>query len=396
MTRPTLFSVPRMVALAGLGSAMYAGSHEQWLLGTTALGVGLGMLAMPRRPKLVRLPDGTPAIEPDRAPREHLQYKLVAELVSGDEMDRLVADLLRQGRVALLLRPQLAASVQPKHLQYAQDVLDETMSLVPEGDVVLHSRWLETGHGESSAGRTQVHVESTFLDRFAVTNREYQHFVDAGGYEQMELWDASIWPAMVEFVDQTSKFAPHYWSDAKHPAGIEDHPVIGVSWYEASAYARWVGKRLPGDAEWVKAGVWPVATGGMPQQRRYPWGDVFDRSLANAWGSRGNATVPVDEYPGGTTVGGIYQLVGNVWEWTNTHWGVWEPAAKKAETTVPMRSLRGGAFDTYFDSQTACQFQSGDDPLARRRNVGFRCALSWHDVAPEAPSISNEAPEELS
>jgi iron(II)-dependent oxidoreductase len=48
-----------------------------------------------------------------------------------------------------------------------------------------------------------------------------------------------------------------------------------------------------------------------------------------------------------------------------------------------MRSLRGGAFDTYFDNQAGCQFQSGDDPLARRRNVGFRCALSWSDVSPQ-------------
>jgi iron(II)-dependent oxidoreductase len=319
------------------------------------------------------------------------QDRIAADLARGDDMDRLVGDLLRQGRVGLLLRPQLAASVQEKHLNYAQEVLDETMSLVPGGDVVIHSRWLETGHSESAAGRTQVHVESVFVDRYAVTNREYQHFVDGGGYEQMELWDTAIWPAMGEFVDQTQKFGPHHWSNGKHPEAWADHPVVGVSWYEAAAYARWIGKRLPTDAEWVKAGVWPVSTGGVPQQRRYPWGDVFDRSLANVWGSRGNSTVAVDEYPGGTSVGGIYQLVGNTWEWTSTQWGVWEPASKRAETTVPMRSLRGGAFDTYFEGQAACQFQSGDEPLARRRNVGFRCALSWQDVAPDSASIP--APE---
>lgn len=256
----------------------------------------------------------------------------------------------------------------------------------------MHSRWLETGHADTSAGRTQVHVESMFLDRHAVTNREYRQFVETGGYEQMELWDSSIWPAMVEFVDQTGKYGPHYWNDGRFPAGFDDHPVVGVSWYEASAYARWVGKRLPSDAEWVKAGVWPVSTGGTPQQRRYPWGDMFDRARANVWGSRGNATLPVDECPGGTSVGGVCQLIGNVWEWTSTHWGVWEPSSKRAETTVPMRSLRGGAFDTYFDSQATCQFQSGDDPLARRRNVGFRCALSWQEVAPSSVSTP-EAPE---
>lgn len=334
-----------------------------------------------------------PKSAPPPSSRHLLQDKFASELAGGDDLDQLVSDLLRKGRVALLLRPQLAASVQPRHLQQAQDVLDETTSLVPGGEVSMHSRWLETGHQETSAGRTRVQVESMFLDRYAVTNRDYQHFVDAGGYEQMELWDSAIWPGMVEFVDQTRQPGPRYWSQGKYPRQLAEHPVVGVSWYEASAYARWVGKRLPTDAEWVKAGVWPVATGGSPQQRRYPWGDNFDRSYANVWGSRDNETVPVDEYPSGTSVGGIYQLTGNVWEWTSTPWGAWEPASKRAETTVPMRSLRGGAFDTYFENQTACQFQSGDDPLARRRNIGFRCALSWSDVA--VPGVDTDSSSEL-
>lgn len=323
------------------------------------------------------------------ADRALLQDRFATDLSGGDDLDRLVSDLLRQGRVALLLRPQLTASVHEKHLQHAQDVLDETMSLVPGGDVAMHSRWVETGHQEMSAGRTCVHVDSVFLDRYAVSNRDYQNFVAAGGYEQMDLWEAAIWPAMVELVDLSRQPGPRYWSDGKYPEQLAEHPVVGISWYEASAYARWIGKRLPTDAEWVKAGVWPVGTGGMPQQRRYPWGDMFDRSLANVWGSRGNATAPVDEYPAGTSVGGIYQLSGNVWEWTTTSWGAWEPPSKKTETTVPMRSLRGGAFDTYFDNQATCQFQSGDDPLARRHNVGFRCALSWSDVAAQASAVND-------
>jgi iron(II)-dependent oxidoreductase len=336
-------------------------------------------------------------VAPPPSARALLQDKFSAELAGGDDLDRLVSDLLRQGRVALLLRPQLAASVNARHLQQAQDVLDETMSLVPAGDVAMHSRWLETGHQETNAGRIQVGVESMFLDRFAVTNRDFHHFVAAGGYEQMELWESAIWPGMVEFVDQTRKPGPRYWCDGKYPRELAEHPVTGVSWYEASAYARWVGKRLPSDAEWVKAGVWPVATGGVPQQRRYPWGDNFDRAHANVWGARDNKTVPVDEYPSGTSVGGVFQLTGNVWEWTSTPWGAWEPATKRAETTVPMRSLRGGAYDTYFDNQAACQFQSGDEPLARRRNVGFRCALSWNDVSPQPiePLASSENDTEV-
>src|SRR6478609_11181312 len=106
---------------------------------------------------------------PSRTPpparrRELVQEKLAKDLAGGDDLDHLVADLLGHGRVALLLRPQLAVSVQERHIKAAQEVLDETMSLVPGGDVAMHSRWLETGHQETSAGRTRVQMESAFLD----------------------------------------------------------------------------------------------------------------------------------------------------------------------------------------------------------------------------------------
>ncbi len=393
MSRLSFLSPSRLVALAGMGSAVLAGSHGEWVLGGTALGVGVGALALPGRGRKPKNPRAAcPAERNSDSAYLGSRETLAEEFSLGDDMDRLVADLLQQGRVALLLRRQLRSSLQERHLAAAQQVLDETMSLVPEGNVVLHSRWLETGHLETSAGRTTLPVSAAFLDRYAVTNRDYQKFVDAGGYAEMELWESAVWPAMGEFVDRTGHSGPRHWSNGKHPASLADHPVVGVSWYEAAAYARWVGKRLPTDAEWVKAGVWPVETGGMPQQRRYPWGEAFDRSLANACGSRLNSTVPVNTYPAGASVGGNFQLVGNVWEWTSTLWGAWEPAGKKAETTVPMRSLRGGAFDTYFDNQCACQFQSGDDPLSRRHNVSFRCALSWTDVISETQSDADESP----
>jgi iron(II)-dependent oxidoreductase len=79
-------------------------------------------------------------------------------------------------------------------------------------------------------------------------------------------------------------------------------------------------------------------------------------------------------------VGGVQQLIGNVWEWTSSTFGNWEPAGRKIETTMPLKSVRGGAFDTYFDMQAQCQFQSGESPLARKHNIGFRCALGFCDV----------------
>ena len=104
-----------------------------------------------------------------------------------------------------------------------------------------------------------VRVEGVYLDRYPVTNHQYQKFVDDGGYEQMSIWDRNIWPAVLDFVDRTGHSGPRFWSDGRYPDGLKDHPVVGVSWYEAVAYSRWVGKRLPSDPEWVKAGSWARA-----------------------------------------------------------------------------------------------------------------------------------------
>jgi iron(II)-dependent oxidoreductase len=106
----------------------------------------------------------------------------------------------------------------------------------------------------------------------------------------------------------------------------------------------------------------------------------MDRELANLWGSGPDATLSVYEYPGGVSVGGIYHLIGNVWEWTTSNFGVWDASTRKLETMTPMKSIRGGAFDTYFETQATCQFQSGESPISRKHNIGFRCALAVCDV----------------
>ena len=86
----------------------------------------------------------------------------------------------------------------------------------------------------------------------------------------------------------------------------------------------------------------------------------------------------VDEYPGGTSVGGIHQLIGNVWEWTATPLGeLGDPTLHVSESVM---SIRGGAFDTYFENQATCHYQSGEHPLSRRPNIGFRLALPMSDL----------------
>jgi len=304
----------------------------------------------------------------------------------------LVQRMLAQGRYSLLLRPQIANNLQPDQLHAAEAVLDTHMSCVPGGPVIMRPRRFEDMDEEELARNERtVEVEGYFLDRYPVTNEAYLRFVQDGGYEQMSLWDATIWPAVLGFVDSTGLSGPRYWKHGHPTEEKRQHPVVGICWYEASAYARWAGKRLATDPEWVKAGAWPVvADGAPPQQRRYPWGDALDRSLAHVWGSGRDDTTTTLGRPLGASVGGVQELVGNVWEWTSTSFGVWDLANLKIETATPMRSIRGGAFDTYFDSQCHLHFQSGESPLARKHNIGFRCAVGFCDVASYQDSATEE------
>jgi iron(II)-dependent oxidoreductase len=301
-----------------------------------------------------------------------------------NDLDALVEQMLAQYRFALLLRQKIAGNLSEAQFGQTLKILGESMALVPDGDVELE---------EGDLPRV-IAVQRFFLDRYSVTNRQYYEFVAAGGYRQPALWDPTILPGVLEFVDLGGNPGPKYWQNGCYAEGEEKHPVVGVSWYEAAAYARWVGKRLPSDAEWVKAGAWPVRISSTTQvQRRYPWGDSMDRTSANLWGSGPACVVPVDQYPGGASAGGVYQLIGNVWEWTASNYGGASLPAdllpmSGLRISTPLRSIRGGAFDTYFDNQASCQFQSGENPLNRRNNIGFRCAVGVCDLTLVRPVLA--------
>ena len=342
-------------------------------------------------PRVARDQEGTTVEDSASGPSE----ELVRRILPPKSTDALVEDLLANGRYALMLRPETKQHLSQAQLMRAIRQLDEAMALVPGGRVLVGqlAEISNSACGQSEIDpkltrRNLVAVSSIYLDRFCVTNSEYQKFVDSGGYEQLEFWHEEALPALLDFVDQTGIPGPRLWADGQYPQDDPHLPVVGVSWFEAWAYARWVGKQLPSDAEWTKAAAWPVESApGRIAQRRYPWGESFDVRRAHLYGSGHNAPVPVDEFPGGTSVGGIHQLIGNVWEWTST------PLADAADPTLhvseSVMSVRGGAFDTYFENQATCHFQSGEQALARRRNIGFRLAIPLSAL--EAPNNSEES-----
>lgn len=131
----------------------------------------------------------------------------------------------------------------------------------------------------------------------------------------------------------------------------------------------------------------------MPKQRKFPWGDAMDRQKANLWGSGFAATCSVYHFDQGSSVNGIQQLIGNVWEWTTTDFVPKDEKGRPLLLSSPMKTIRGGAFDTYFDNQATCHFQSGDTLMARKHNIGIRCALSCCDV--NVIADASDAEEEL-
>lgn len=379
----------------GVASGVILGLGWLWACVPLAAGgaAGLGYVLLQWASGGFRFPHWSskgPQPQPEAAPP-----RVTAPMEPSDpsDVDALVECMLAHGRYALLLRPQIAVTLNDEQLDRAATSLQEGMALVPDGEVVLGriDEALDDGRLEDEEiaayeGRV-IRVEHFFLDRYPVTNLQFHDFVAGGGYQQIALWDEKIWPAVLDFVDQTGEPGPRFWQDGCYPHGLDDHPVVGVSWYEAVAYARWVGKRLLSDAEWVKAGSWPVSLSpNSRMQRKYPWGDAMDRSRVNLWGSGPDGTVAVHEFADGVSVGGVYQLIGNVWEWTRGDFEPIDPLHRELVLEVPMKSVRGGAFDTYFDNQATCQFQSGETAIARKRNVGFRCAVGACDLMLARPT----------
>ncbi len=193
-----------------------------------------------------------------------------------------------------------------------------------------------------------------YIDVFPVTNGQFREFVDAGGYTDKEILDTYWSKEGREWRQNNSITSPIYWDEPKW--NQSDHPVVGVSYYEAEAYAKWAGKRLPTEQEWEKAAR---GTDG----REYPWGDEFDKEKCNTSESGIRGTTRVDRYPNGVSPYGCYDMAGNVWEWTDS----WYDEGRD------LKVLRGGSWVS-FQGYARCAARSRSGPDDGYSNIGFRCA----------------------
>jgi serine/threonine protein kinase/cephalosporin-C deacetylase-like acetyl esterase len=265
---------------------------------------------------------GVTPIKNIRIPRGLICWKIekagfeTVKLAASGLVDQLSFDLQPEG------------SVPAKMVKIPSDSVESILIGMPEGQSVL--------------------INEFFMDKYEVTNQQYKKFVDAGGYQKEVYWKFSFlrngkvlnWQnAMAEFTDATGRAGPANWELGNYPEGKANHPVSGISWFEAAAYAEFVEKELPTVYHWIKASSHPAGGYFLPQSN-------FGRE----------DTAPVGKYQ---NIGfyGTYDMAGNVREWCFNQSG-------------DQRFSLGGSWN---DPSYMFNYANYVSPFDRSLQNGFRC-----------------------
>jgi iron(II)-dependent oxidoreductase len=262
--------------------------------------------------------------------------------------------------------------------------IEEEMVFVPGG-------WFAMGTDDrvraldNERGAHVVDLPDFLIDTTPVTNGAFAEFVESGGYERQEFWDPAGW----EYIEKEGISAPKHWHRPEphgswwterfgyeEPLNL-DAPVMHVSWYEADAYARWAGKRLPTEAEWEKVASWDPKTG---TKRLYPWGDEPPTPERANLDQLAFSAAEVGAYPAGASAYGCLGMIGDVWEWTATDFCAYPgfeafPYKEYSEIFFgpSYKVLRGGSWATR-PAAIRNTFRNWDYPIRRQLFCGFRCA----------------------
>lgn len=220
------------------------------------------------------------------------------------------------------------------------------------------------GSGDGQRDELPIHtitLPGFFLDIHPVTNEQFVRFLEFVGGEQDEHCNELIRLKDSRIQRRSGRLIIE--------PGYAKHPVVGVTWYGASSYANWIGKRLPSEAEWE------VAASGGKLGMRYPSGDEMDKSKANFFSSD---TTPVMSYP--SNVLGLYDMAGNIYEWCQDWYGYdfYESSALEPDSPIGppqgvYRVLRGGCWKS-LKEDLRCAHRHRNNPGAINSTYGFRCA----------------------
>ena len=248
------------------------------------------------------------------------------------------------------------------------DPTPKGMVLVPAGEFQMGSNDPEAADDENPVHT--VLIDAFYIDRYEVTNAQYQQFVLANPRWGKDRVDARF---------HDGNYLKD-WTGNDYPSGKANHPVVSVSWYAAMAYAQWAGKRLPTEAEWEKA-----ARSGWEGQK-YLWYDGIDSSKANYNKNVGDTTA-VGKYPPNSY--GLYDMTGNVWEWCLDEYNAdfYSISPRENPLSGPNwiisdfmsvqtdRVLRGGSWGV--DSEfLRIAYRSSLNPASTYFDCGFRCVMS--------------------
>jgi len=236
------------------------------------------------------------------------------------------------------------------------------MVLVPAGEFIMGTNKTDVDNTQQKIGTVKplyldqhperrVNLDAYYIDRYEVTNEEFKRFMDDTKYPD----------------------PPATWVDGTFPAGKGDHPVTNIIWQEALAYALWANKSLPTEAQWEKA-----ARG--PNGLSYPWGDEYVKGKANVGIEGAKATVPVGSHPEDVSPYKVYDMEGNVMEWTLDWYEAYPGNAyQDPRFGKKFKVLRGNAFQKsghYFLDAYRYAFNRTEVPADEFfENVGFRCVL---------------------
>lgn len=248
-------------------------------------------------------------------------------------------------QAAALKEPTAPTAPKPARKNKEKTGSTNDMALVPGGPFTMGSNdWWPKCQPEHKAD-----VDDFYMDKYEVTNIRYK-----------------------AFVDDTNRPSPEHWIGGSIPEGRESHPVVNVSWNDAANFCAWEGKRLPKEKEWEKAAR-------STDARIFPWGNEFDEEKANTPQYGLNDTMPVGSFENGTSPYGIYDMAGNVWEWT-ADWFKPYPGNQHPDENYgeKYRVLRGGSwYDcTYYKCGISAPTYNRIffAPQSMNNNFGFRCA----------------------
>ncbi len=258
--------------------------------------------------------------------------------------------------------PQGDGTRTPPAPEWVSPIDGREMVLVPAGEFWLGTDRTDPENTHLKIGtikplfrdqqpRQKVYLDAFYIDKYEVTNGDYVKFIQATEYHDL----------------------PSHWNGDTPPEGTENLPVTNISWGEAMAYALWAGKTLPTEAQWEKAarGV---------DGRLYPWGNDYQKGLANMGLDGAREAVAVGSYPSDVSPYGAFDMAGNVMEWTRSWYRPYPGATYiNKKMKARLKVLRGNGFHKgghyFLEAYRFIFHRTEADPDEFYENVGFRCAL---------------------